>query len=1151
MGRYTNQRIHSSFLLGLALALLPVHTTADASETDVPLGLEQFAEDTTLDYLSEFSTRRRLTTFFANEQSPFYGVQMNFVNVGKGNFTFLNRDLVRVDRMPIVLGRVYDSSNSTNPDFGPGWKLAVAEEIVQEGDIFTYTDASNSNFQLQEKNGDLVSAYPGITGIDRGTILSVSIEFNLHNEIPNESGSIVNPLNHVNDAHSIIVLTLSSGLTKQFEKIGGSFKLASVSDTEGNFIQHEYSNAGLINKIITRNGGYIAIHRNESGRITAAEDDAGRTVTYHYDTQGRLERYSDLGGGQWVYGYDPQDNLASAVDPRGVVLLNAAYDNEMATEVRILRDRMQFEYAGRNSTRVSNALQQEAVFWQHSSGLTESVQGFSGDMTGFSFDAELKPVSLHFNGVSIAGFSYDGAKLTRFDRTQAGENGTERYVYQHNKLAFIEQNGSEVARYAYDQLGRVAAASDDFGARSYQYHSDGRISSITWDDQRYEIDTNLSGQIEQITANGEQWIGITYNPSGSVAHSDRRFDDTNQPIQFQYDDRGFRTRTNFNGDDIEIAYDEVGNLATMTYPSDQGRALDQYLVGEHNELIQVNHGEKSQVSIEYDVVGRPVNITKGSRILAVGYDQKGRVVDVTLNGSPFVNKHYDAMDSDAVLSSDKRTSFTTVPYPMVSSIFGSIDEIVYTRLRGTAHGPVRFDAQRAGFVLHTAPPVPDIVTLASLERRLLTPLGREFVPAPFKFDKPSSSLFLPPEYASVNCGICAAQTTFLGISSSAPLIAGQTERVYAHVGGGTCEFYGIQQPWEHRVTFGDGSSSTGTGSFASFDYTWNYPGNYMVTDSVSCSCWDPFAIPEEAYMVASVAPPPVPDISSVSVSTQASTSYIDKNIKMPSIQFHATASPDGIPLSDITFHWYLKLKYTANGNNYSHRVPTSGTVDITGKNTWKPGWGGLLAGGNDLTVYVSATANDVTTPVASRGGFAIHGENPTSSQISGYAGSSPWFLTRMIKAESSNRQFAGSIGLPLVNGNGYGLMQVDNPAPSELAKWSWKRNITEGKSSLNSKSGTATSWWTSQKSQWMTYNLENPTTPVAEPGDRTYSGITFSYTPTGSQKPLSDGIWIKLYNGAPVHWLVWKNNLPEGQVPFWQYTEGGNNYVPLVCSQTP
>src|ERR1044071_5956011 len=38
-----------------------------------------------LHIVNEFSNRRRLTTFFANEQTPFYGVQMNYVNVGRGN----------------------------------------------------------------------------------------------------------------------------------------------------------------------------------------------------------------------------------------------------------------------------------------------------------------------------------------------------------------------------------------------------------------------------------------------------------------------------------------------------------------------------------------------------------------------------------------------------------------------------------------------------------------------------------------------------------------------------------------------------------------------------------------------------------------------------------------------------------------------------------------------------------------------------------------------------------------------------------------------------------------------------------------------------------------------------------------------------------
>ena len=123
---------------------------------EIPATIEEFREKRSLDYLSEFSNRRRLTTFFPNEQSPFYGVQMNYVNVGKGNVTFLNRDLVRLDRMPIVFGRVYDSSKSSGDDFGPGWKLTVVESIQRDGSELRYTDANNSTHNLRFKGNTIV-----------------------------------------------------------------------------------------------------------------------------------------------------------------------------------------------------------------------------------------------------------------------------------------------------------------------------------------------------------------------------------------------------------------------------------------------------------------------------------------------------------------------------------------------------------------------------------------------------------------------------------------------------------------------------------------------------------------------------------------------------------------------------------------------------------------------------------------------------------------------------------------------------------------------------------------------------------------------------------------------------------------------------------
>ena len=50
---------------------------------------ENYARNKAYDYLAEFSERRRLNTFFKNEQSPFYGVQIGYTNVREGNLTFL------------------------------------------------------------------------------------------------------------------------------------------------------------------------------------------------------------------------------------------------------------------------------------------------------------------------------------------------------------------------------------------------------------------------------------------------------------------------------------------------------------------------------------------------------------------------------------------------------------------------------------------------------------------------------------------------------------------------------------------------------------------------------------------------------------------------------------------------------------------------------------------------------------------------------------------------------------------------------------------------------------------------------------------------------------------------------------------------------
>ncbi|MGH9789249.1 MAG: DUF6531 domain-containing protein, partial [Candidatus Acidiferrales bacterium] len=116
-------------LLGFAFALFPLGEYGGGNPADQKLAQWQ----PYLHYLKEFYQRRRVNVYFRNDQSIFYGAQVNFVNVGRGNLTFVRRDLVTGGRIPLVVARVYDSAGRGSPDLGPGWHISATERIEIQG----------------------------------------------------------------------------------------------------------------------------------------------------------------------------------------------------------------------------------------------------------------------------------------------------------------------------------------------------------------------------------------------------------------------------------------------------------------------------------------------------------------------------------------------------------------------------------------------------------------------------------------------------------------------------------------------------------------------------------------------------------------------------------------------------------------------------------------------------------------------------------------------------------------------------------------------------------------------------------------------------------------------------------------------------------
>jgi YD repeat-containing protein len=851
-----------------ASTLLLMSMTAKGGDLFPPPDLQGHLSDarasaeyaaTVLHSLNELSARRRLTTLFPNEQSPFYGVQMNYVNVGKGNLTFVVRDLVRLDRVPIVFGRVYDSRKQGGSDFGPGWKLSVAESLRQVGGAWMYVDASNSEYGLRLDGSRVSSKHPQITGIRGGRFNGTDV-----------------------------VLEIGD-LTKTFQRYEDGFQLVQVRDNFGNSISLSYTGGG-IERISSSGGRYVAIRRDATGRIVGATDDAGRTIRYAYDSSGRLSEAHDLAGEAYRYSYDAHGYLSKLTDPRGEPSLVARFDETgRAIEMTSQHDAMAYRYDV-GSTLVTNGMQQAARFWRHDTGLTQSIQDFAGGVSALQLDADLRVSQVTFDGTAVATAEYAGGQLSAISKSNGSSFETQRFAYDaRGRLVRIGTAGSPLARYRYDERGNVVFAEDASGRRRFHYGRDGRLSAVQIDDFSLGIQTNGIGLVERVywdsgespshdhstasdgNAEAEQKdlvrlsLDISYNETDRVEALRFNAPSDSAESEYGYTARGFRElgrydlleRTRQGG--IGLSYDAVGNLIEWTYPGRAGGTISAaHTVGTGNQVLAVTPGghQEFEHTFEYDANGRPVRVVQGGqREATFRYDELSRLTDVYLDGEHVLTSRHGPMDLDPVHEADHHTPFTTVDEPVASAVFGSLEEIAFTRTAGTPYRFVRFVPSMARFVVRDPlVAAPDAVAFASLKRRNLTSRA-SLNPTPLAgFDKPSSSFFIPPEYFSVNCWYCIYGADGFDVDRVGPGLVpvGQTvnfvaDALYAycyleHYDPETMQSEYFSHRFAHDITVNDDPITTLYGPFGyenheylEFGLSFSTPGTKTVGDTLRCA----------------------------------------------------------------------------------------------------------------------------------------------------------------------------------------------------------------------------------------------------------------------------------------------------------------------------
>ena len=125
-------------ILAAIVAFASVRASAQ-TESSPPAAFAPYVE-----MIRELDLRRRVNVLYPNPQSLFDGLQVGFVNTTTGNLTFRRRDIVTRAQGPVVFARVYDSRIGANADFGTGWRISLAEELLVDADTVTYIDEAGA-----------------------------------------------------------------------------------------------------------------------------------------------------------------------------------------------------------------------------------------------------------------------------------------------------------------------------------------------------------------------------------------------------------------------------------------------------------------------------------------------------------------------------------------------------------------------------------------------------------------------------------------------------------------------------------------------------------------------------------------------------------------------------------------------------------------------------------------------------------------------------------------------------------------------------------------------------------------------------------------------------------------------------------------------
>ncbi|GHH51398.1 RHS repeat-associated core domain-containing protein [[Pseudomonas] boreopolis] len=381
-------------------------------------------------------------------------------------------------------------------------------------------------------------------------------------------------------------------------------RTVAVTDPEGLRTGFEYDERGNLCCLIRADGTTLRMEHDEHDGRTVLHAPDGSTWKQQYDELGRLVAQIDPLGAITRYEYDAYGQVIAQADARNAAT-RLRYDRHglVAAVVDALGCETAFEHdAWGNLLRYVDPLGQVSRYEYDAKGRLLASTGPDGASVHCEYDAEDQLVCYIDETGARTRLQYVGiGQIGR--RLQADGQVLEyRYDTEEQLVAVINQR-SEIYRLVRDPLGRIVEEVDYWGqSRRYGYDAAGRLAfSVDPLGQRITFVTDKLGRIVRKT------LPDVLRPGRQVQE------------HFVYDKQGQLTELRNPARTVKRRYDPLGRL-----------------------LEEVQDGFR--VGYTYDEVGNCVlrETSAGNRV-AFGYDLRGQVTSVAINGEPPISMERDAL----------------------------------------------------------------------------------------------------------------------------------------------------------------------------------------------------------------------------------------------------------------------------------------------------------------------------------------------------------------------------------------------------------------------------------------------------------------------------------------------------------------------------